>query len=491
MPLGWTTRKPGTRTAGIQAGENSIFARQPAGASWRTTQPASATVAGIRTAGTSMASTSIDPARAAGTLVPSTSTAGMGMSGRSSTVFPGPGAHTARTRSTTSWGTPSVDASPAGAAEAGDPSAEGEAVGDAAVGGGEAGTEASGVGDGVGASGPVQAANAKGASVARTNARWRGCRDMVAGFPPGLGPSILPWASRRGPRLARVVGVELDDEEARMPYVTIPGDTDLQLYYEDSGGDGRPVVLIHGWPLSGEAWAAQVPALVDAGYRAITYDRRGFGRSDKAPDGYEYDTMASDLNELMTQLDLTDAALVGFSMGGGEVARYIGTYGESRLAGAVLAAAITPALCITDDNPDGGMPMEGFAGLRDECRGDRQGFLEKFMTWFFSNPSELTITEDQFRDVIRITGQGADKALQDTIIAWATDFRDDVAKFTVPTLVIHGDSDNNVPFPPSGKRSAEMIPGARLHVIAGGPHGINTSHADEFNRVLLEFLGSL
>ncbi|MDO5535799.1 MAG: alpha/beta hydrolase [Propionibacteriaceae bacterium] len=276
-----------------------------------------------------------------------------------------------------------------------------------------------------------------------------------------------------------------------MPYVTIPGDTDLQLYYEDSGGEGRPVVLIHGWPLSGEAWAAQVPALVDAGYRAITYDRRGFGRSDKPEGGYDYDTMAGDLNELMTQLDLTDAVIVGFSMGGGEVARYIGNHGEDRLVGAVLASAITPALCITDDNPDGGMPYDGFTGLRDECREDREAFLRKFMTWFFSNPSELAISEDELEGVLRITEQGSDQALQDTIIAWSTDFRADVEKFTVPTLVIHGDSDNNVPFEPSGKRAAAMIDGARLHVVSGGPHGINTSHAEEFNRVLLEFLGSL
>ncbi len=276
-----------------------------------------------------------------------------------------------------------------------------------------------------------------------------------------------------------------------MPYVTIPEDTPIQLYYEDSGGDGRPVVLIHGWPLSTEAWSEQVPALVDAGHRVIAYDRRGFGQSDKAHDGYEYDTLASDLNHLMIELDLTDAVLVGFSMGGGEVARYIGTYGESRLAGAVLASAITPALRITDDNPDGGMPASGFGELRDECRGNRQEFLEKFMTWFFSNPSELTISRERLDDVLRVAGQGADKALQDTIIAWGTDFRDDIAKFTVPTLVIHGDSDNNVPFEPSGKRSAAMIEGSRLHLVAGGPHGINVSHADEFNRVLLEFLGSL
>lgn len=276
-----------------------------------------------------------------------------------------------------------------------------------------------------------------------------------------------------------------------MAYVTIPGDTPLQLYYEDSGGDGRPVVLIHGWPLSAASWDAQVPALTDAGYRVIAYDRRGFGRSDKAATGYDYDTFASDLNELMTELDLTGAVLVGFSMGGGEVARYIGTFGQDRLAGAVLASAITPALCITEDNPHGGMPFEGFTALRDECRGDRVAFLEKFMTWFFSNPSALAISPEQFRDVLRITAQASDPALQNSIIAWATDFRADVEKFRVPTLVIHGDSDNNVPFEPSGKRAAAMIDGSTLHVVAGGPHGVNVSHADEFNRALLDFLATL
>lgn len=276
-----------------------------------------------------------------------------------------------------------------------------------------------------------------------------------------------------------------------MAYVTIDGETPIELYYEDSGGDGRPVVLIHGWPLSTEAWAKNEPALVDAGYRVIAYDRRGFGKSDKAFNGYEYDTMAADLNALMTELDLQGAVLVGFSMGGGEVARYIGTYGESRLAGAVFAGAITPALMITDDNPDGGMPYEGFADLRNKCRGERDGFVEMFMTWFFSNPSELTISDDEFKNVLRIAAQGSDTALEDTIIAWATDFRADVAKITVPTLVIHGDSDNNVPFEPSGKRMAELVSGAELHVVKGGPHGFNVSHADEFNRVVLEFIGKL
>lgn len=282
-----------------------------------------------------------------------------------------------------------------------------------------------------------------------------------------------------------------------MPYLTVPKEspvtemTPIQLYVEDSGGRGRPVVLIHGWPLSAEAWSAQTDALVAAGHRVIAYDRRGFGRSDKAPNGYDYDTFARDLDEIITQLDLDGAVLVGFSMGGGEVARYLGTYGERRVAGAVLAASVTPALCITGDNPDGGMPFEGFAELRNQCRGDRQGFLAQFMTNFFSNPDALAVSQSQLDEALRIAGQGSDQALQDSIIAWATDFRADLAKLTVPTLVIHGDSDNNVPFEASGQRAHALIQGSRLHVVAGGPHGINVSHADEFNRVLLDFIASL
>lgn len=276
-----------------------------------------------------------------------------------------------------------------------------------------------------------------------------------------------------------------------MSRLTVPGDTPITLYYEDSGGDGRPVVLIHGWPLSAAAWKDQLGPLASAGYRVIAYDRRGFGRSDKPETGYEYDTLAADLDALMAELDLTGAVIVGFSMGGGEVARYIGNHGEERLAGAVLAAAITPALCITDDNPDGGMPIEGFEGLRDECAADREAFLQKFMTWFFSNPSELAVSPAQFEEALAITAQGSDTALQECIIAWATDFRADVEKFTVPTLVIHGDSDNNVPFDPSARRAAAMIASSTLHVVEKGPHGINVSHADEFNRALIGFLNQL
>ncbi|MFV0450743.1 MAG: alpha/beta fold hydrolase [Propioniciclava sp.] len=276
-----------------------------------------------------------------------------------------------------------------------------------------------------------------------------------------------------------------------MAWVTVPGESPIQLHCTDSGGDGRPVVLIHGWPLSGEAWSANVDPLVAAGHRVITYDRRGFGRSDHAAGGYEYDTLADDLHGVMEAFDLHGTVLVGHSMGGGELARYLARHGQQRVAGAVLASAITPALCQTTDNPDGGMPFEGFATLREQCAGDRDAFLDQFMTAFFSNADGMTLPQEAFAQVLGIAGQGAQRALEECILAWATDLRADVAAITVPTLVIHGDADNTVPFEASGRRAAAMIPSARLHVVAGGPHGIPMSHAEEFNTVLLDFLASL
>lgn len=276
-----------------------------------------------------------------------------------------------------------------------------------------------------------------------------------------------------------------------MAHLTIPGDTPITLHYTDSGGDGRPVVLIHGWPLSGEAFAGNEPALVAAGHRVITYDRRGFGRSDKPPSGYEYDTLASDLNELMLALDLTDAVLLGFSMGGGEVARYLATYGEGRVAGAIFVGSITPALAKSDDNPDGAMGMVDFFAMRDQCNGDRAGFLNQFTTWFYSNNEGLTVDESVRAEALAIAGQGADYALPATIVIWATDFRADLPKITVPTLVVHGDGDQNVPFAASGARMTQYVPHAQLHVVAGGPHGLNVSHREEFDRVVGEFIASL
>jgi pimeloyl-ACP methyl ester carboxylesterase len=277
-----------------------------------------------------------------------------------------------------------------------------------------------------------------------------------------------------------------------MPELTIPGDSPVTLHYTDSGGDGRPVVLIHGWPLSGAAWARQVPALTDAGFRVIAYDRRGFGQSSKPEEGYDYDTLASDLNELILALDLTGAVLVGFSMGGGEVARYVGTYGTGRLAGAVLAAAVTPAMGLTEKNPDGAMPQPAFDGLADQCAADRAGFLDGFLHTFFSSAvGGLKVPESDVQDALAIAAQGSDTALPACIRIWSTDFQDDLAALDVPLLVLHGDGDQNVPFAKSAARMPAYVPQAQLHVIADGPHGINVSHTDEFNGVLLDFLRAL
>ena len=273
-----------------------------------------------------------------------------------------------------------------------------------------------------------------------------------------------------------------------MPQIDSNG---ISLGYTDSGGDGRPVVvLIHGWPLSGASWSEQVPALVEAGHRVITYDRRGFGDSDKPENGYDYDTFAADLAGLLDGLDLRDVTLVGFSMGGGEVARYIGSYGEDRIQSAVFAGAVPPYLLKTDDNPDGGLGEDDVKGMEQGASADREGFLEQFTTGFFSAGGELRVTEEQRQDALALERPARDEALLGCIGAFGrTDFRNDLESITVPTLVIHGDSDAIVPFEVSGKRTADSISGSSLVVVEGGPHGINVSHVDEFNRALLEFLG--
>jgi len=265
--------------------------------------------------------------------------------------------------------------------------------------------------------------------------------------------------------------------------------TDIELYYEDHG-TGRPVVLIHGWPLSGRSWENQIPALVGAGYRAISYDRRGFGNSSQPWNGYDYDTLAADLNALIEHLDLRDATLVGFSMGGGEVARYIGRYGTARVSKAVLAAAVPPYLYKSAQNPDGGLDDATIAQFEGGVKGDRLAFLDAFTTNFFSAGGKLLVSEVQRTYSRDIAAFASPKGTLDSIAAFGrTDFRADLAAIKIPTLVIHGDSDAVVPFEVSGKRSHEAIAGSKLVVIAGGPHGINATHADQFNRELLSFLG--
>jgi non-heme chloroperoxidase len=266
--------------------------------------------------------------------------------------------------------------------------------------------------------------------------------------------------------------------------------TPIELYYEDHGA-GKPVVLIHGWPLSSRTWEQQVPALIAGGYRVVTYDRRGFGNSSQPWGGYDYDTFAADLDALLRHLDLHEATLVGFSMGGGEVVRYLATYGPDRINKAVLAGAVTPYLYASDDNPDGGLDDATIAQLEAGVVGDRLAFLDGFTTTFFSANGDLQVSEAQRQYARAIAAFASPKGTLDCIGAYGrTDFRDDLTKITVPTLIIHGDSDAILPFEVSGKRAAAALAGSILVVVKDGPHGFNISHATEFNTALLRFLNS-
>jgi non-heme chloroperoxidase len=263
----------------------------------------------------------------------------------------------------------------------------------------------------------------------------------------------------------------------------------VRLHIEDSGGDGRPVVLIHGWPLSAQAWNPQVSALREAGYRVVAYDRRGFGRSDKPESGYGYDTLADDLQRVMDQCGLQDVTLVGFSMGGGEVARYIARHGESRLHSVVFAAAVPPYLMKTADNPDGPLTPEKAQEKSAAFERDRSAYFDQFATAFFSADGVLQVTEAQRRQAIVLCEQSAQHAALACMESFATtDFREDLKKLTVPVLVIHGGSDAIVPFEGSGQRTHSAVPHSKLITVSGAPHGLNVSHAQAFNDALLTFL---
>ena len=264
--------------------------------------------------------------------------------------------------------------------------------------------------------------------------------------------------------------------------------TPIDLYYEDHGS-GSPVVLIHGWPLSGASWEKQVVALLTAGHRVITYDRRGFGQSSKPASGYDYDTFAEDLHKLVTALDLRDFALVGFSMGGGEVARYLGTHGSERVSKAVFMAAVPPFLLKTPDNPSG---VDGsvFDGIKKGIVADRPAFLSAFLSNFY-NVDVLggkRISDQVVQYSWNVAAGASPKGSLDCVTAWYTDFRKDLQRIDVPTLVIHGDSDRILPIEATGKLTQKAIKGARLLVVEGGPHGLNWTHADKVNPALVDFL---
>lgn len=264
---------------------------------------------------------------------------------------------------------------------------------------------------------------------------------------------------------------------------------DTDLHVDDTGGSGRPVVLIHGWPLSGESWKGQVPVLQQAGYRVVTYDRRGFGRSDKPLRGYTYDTLTEDLHALLEQLDLTDVTLVGFSMGGGEVARYFSLYGDERLHSVVFASAVTPYLLQSPGNPDGPLTAGQAAKMTASLTADKDEFFDQFTKDFFTANGQVVVTEAQRQEALALAEQADKKAALACMTAFAnTDFRDDLAKVSVPALVLHGDNDFVVFYEGSGRRTHDAIPNSQLHVIAGGPHGCNVSHAEEWNSTVLDFL---
>ncbi|MHA7299055.1 alpha/beta fold hydrolase [Pseudarthrobacter sp. MDT3-1] len=264
---------------------------------------------------------------------------------------------------------------------------------------------------------------------------------------------------------------------------------DTNLHVDDTGGQGRPVVMIHGWPLSGEAFQAQIPALQGAGYRVITYDRRGFGRSDKPVSGYKYDTLTEDMRALLEQLDLNDVTLVGFSMGGGEVARYFSRYGTERLRSVVFASAVPPYMMQTEDNPEGPLTKEAAAKMAADLTKDEDEFYDGFTREFFSVNGELKVSEQQRQDAVALCKQADKKAALACMAAFGgTDFREDLPKITVPALVLHGDGDATVPFEGSGQRTHAALPGSELRVITGAPHGCNVSHPDEWNQALIQFL---
>ena len=275
-----------------------------------------------------------------------------------------------------------------------------------------------------------------------------------------------------------------------MPYIDVGTENSglISLHYEDYGS-GRPVVLIHGWPLSGRSWERQVTPLLEAGYRVITYDRRGFGNSSQPSTGYDYDTFADDLNRLMVWLGLRDATLVGFSMGTGEVARYLGTYGTARVQSAVFIAPIPPFLLKTRDNPEG---VDGaiFDDIRRAIVNDRPAYLTRFFEDFYNLDvwGGSRISEEVVRTSWDVAAGASPIGTLESVTAWLTDFRDDLPRIDVPVMIVQGDADRVLPIDATGKVLARTLDRSRFVVVKDAPHGLLWTHADEVNRELLGFL---
>jgi non-heme chloroperoxidase len=263
---------------------------------------------------------------------------------------------------------------------------------------------------------------------------------------------------------------------------------DIEIYYEDHGA-GRPVVLIHGYPLSGRAWDKQVPVLLEAGCRVITYDRRGFGQSSQPTTGYDYDTFTADLHALMSYLDLRDAVIVGHSMGTGEVTRYLGRYGSARVAKGVLISPIPPFLLQAPDNPQG-LPQSLFDGFIQSAKADPPAWMKGFLDNFYNYDTlgGTLVSEQAFQASFNIAVSASAAATVACIPTWLTDFRADLSKIDVPILVIDGNADRVLPYDKTGARLPGLIKDMRLVTIDGGPHAIAWTHVDQVNRALLDFL---
>ncbi|QQQ79453.1 alpha/beta hydrolase [Saccharothrix sp. 6-C] len=266
------------------------------------------------------------------------------------------------------------------------------------------------------------------------------------------------------------------------------GSTDVELYYEDHGS-GQPVVLIHGYPLDGQSWEKQTAALVEAGYRVITYDRRGFGRSSKTMTGYDYDTFAGDLDKVLTRLDLRDVVLVGFSMGSGEVARYLGSYGSERVAKAAFLGALQPFLLQAEDNP-AGVPQSVFDGIAEQAEADRYAWYENFFVDFFNTDENLgsRLSDAALRANWATAVDSAPVAAYACVPTWLTDFRADVERIDVPALILHGTADRILPIDATAREFRRRLPDARYVEIDGAPHGLLLTHTAEVNAALLAFL---
>jgi non-heme chloroperoxidase len=275
-----------------------------------------------------------------------------------------------------------------------------------------------------------------------------------------------------------------------MSYIDVgkENSTSIHLYYEDHGS-GQPVVLIHGYPLSSASWEKQIPVLLNAGYRVIAYDRRGFGKSSQPTTGYNYDTFAEDLHKLVHHLKLRDFVLVGFSMGGGEVARYIGKFDSKDVSKAVIIGGVPPYLLKTDDNPEG---VDGavFEGIEKAVAADRYAFFTEFFKNFYNSDVHLgkRVSEQAIQASWNVAAIASATASVACVPTWHEDFRPDVAKIDVPTLVMHGEADRIVPFAAAGQRTAKLINGAELVTIKDGPHNVAWTHADEVNNALTQFL---